>query len=79
MKMLIGGVIVGLIVAGVGLGAVSMSPSVNADKVCADRFGQNWSGEQVDANWQNQSVTLECTNGSRVETIGVNVDVEVDS
>lgn len=78
-KVLLIGVIVGVAVAGVGLGYVSMSPSVNADKVCADRFGANWTGEQVNTNKQNMSVTLNCTNGTSSETIGVSASVEVDA
>lgn len=75
-KILIAGLVVGLAAVG-ALGYISMHPTVNAEKVCADRFGGNWTGEQVQSDLGNQSVTLECTNGTVTETIGVSVDVEV--
>ncbi len=78
-KTLIIGVIVGISIAGVALGYVSTNPSVNADKVCQDRFGPSWTGEQINTNWRTQSVTLNCTNGTKTETIGVDVSVEVDA
>lgn len=77
-KILLAALIVGMAAVG-GLGYVSMQPTVNADKVCTDRFGGNWTGEQVESDWQNTSVTLECTNGTRTETVGVDISMEVEA
>lgn len=77
-KILLVALVVGLGAIG-GLGYISMQPSVNADKVCTDRFGGNWTGEQVESDWQNTSVTLECANGTTAKTVGVDISMEVDA
>lgn len=71
------GIVLGVLLFG---GALVMSgqQSVDADSVCESRFGDEWSGEQVDTDWQNQSATLKCTNGNRTERIGVDISAEVN-
>lgn len=51
---------------------------VDPDVVCENRFGDEWSGEEIERDTMNQSVSLRCTNGEQVENITVGVDVEVD-
>lgn len=73
---------VGMVIGVVGLFVVfSMTGvgSVNATAVCDSRFDGNWTGQQVDSNFGNQSVTLECTNGTATQEITVRMDVETEA
>lgn len=76
-----GYLLVGIILGAVLLGGVLLftDQDVNADRICNDRLDGNWSGEQVNTDFQNQSMTIECTNGNEVEDLSVSVNVEVDS
>lgn len=77
-KMLIIGVFlgVGLMAVGAMVYGGAGSP-INADKVCSERFGAEWTGEQIEMNPDNQTAMLECTNGTATEVIGVEVEVNV--
>lgn len=74
----------GYLLAGIVLGACLLGgvllftdQDVNADRICNDRLEGNWSGEQVNTDFGNQSMTVQCTNGERVENLSVSVNVEV--
>jgi len=49
--------------------------SVDADSVCEERFGDEWSGETVDTQPDDGTVKIECTDGDSTKQIGVSVGV----
>jgi len=74
---LVVGIVLGAIVVTGGLIATGQQ-DIQPDAVCQERFGDNWTSENMDRNFQNQSVGLTCSNGTQTEEIAVSVNVEVD-
>jgi len=75
--LLIGVLLGGLLVAGGFVLAGGDSPtSVDGNAVCENRFGENWTNQNMTQNLENQTVGVSCTNGTATRNISVNVDVE---
>jgi len=49
---------------------------VDGNSVCEERFGGNWTNQNMTRDFGNQSVGLSCTNGTDTRNISVAVDVE---
>lgn len=70
--ILVGAVIAAVVIVG-GMVYTDMA-SVNKDKICENRFGENWTAQDSDIGNETH-IQLTCTNGTASEEIGVEVEV----
>lgn len=71
------GVVIGAVVITGGAVFSSLQNGVDADTACSERFGEEWSGEHVETDWENQTAMIECTNGTNTRRIGIDINAEV--